>query len=93
MSSLRQSAACPNSCVARRRADAADSQPKPGTIWEEYGGSGSVNHPALTSFEPWFFNTLGGIWPARPGFARSIVAPQVRTHTFHYSVIILLIHP
>ena len=57
--------------------DMADSQPKPGTIWEEYGGAGSVNHPALTSFEPWFFNTLGGIRPTAPGFARSIVAPQI----------------
>lgn len=57
--------------------DAGATQPKPGTIWEEYGGAGSLNHPALTSFEPWFYTTLGGIAPAAPGFSRSVIAPQM----------------
>eukprot|EP01045_Picozoa_sp_COSAG04_P032165 COSAG04_NODE_6215_length_1382_cov_1.440374_1_plen_378_part_00 len=57
--------------------DMAGTQPKPGTIWEEYGSAGSVNHPALTSFEPWFYSTLAGIRPTGPGFAESAVAPQL----------------
>jgi hypothetical protein len=37
----------------------------------------SFNHPMLASFEPWFYETLGGLRPTAPGFSRSRVQPQL----------------
>lgn len=53
----------------------------PGTIWETYSDlahmSSSFNHPMFASFEPWFFETLGGLQAAAPGFSHSRVRPQL----------------
>ena len=53
----------------------------PGTIWEEYADfahfASSFNHPMFTSFEPWFYQTLGGLRPTMPGFSRSRAQPQL----------------
>ena len=37
----------------------------------------SFNHAMLTSFEPWFYETLGGLRPTAPGFSRLRVQPQL----------------
>jgi hypothetical protein len=59
----------------------AGSPQTPGTIWESYTDlehmASSFNHPMFTSFEPWFYTTLGGLRPTGPGFSGSRVQPQL----------------
>lgn len=49
------------------------------TIWENWNGSGSQNHPALGSIGVWFYQALAGIRPdpTIPGFRHIIIKPAV----------------
>jgi hypothetical protein len=53
----------------------------PGTIWEDWVGDMSRNHPTLGAVATWFYEGLAGLRPdpAGPGYKRSFVTPQVPT--------------
>ena len=51
----------------------------PGTIWEDWGGVSSLNHPMFTSIDNWLYESVAGIdqAPGSAGYQHSVVAPQV----------------
>ena len=51
----------------------------PGTIWEDWDGASSLNHPMFTAIDSWLFDSVGGIGqaPGSVGYRRSVLAPQV----------------
>lgn len=51
----------------------------PGTIWEDWSGGASRNHPTLGAVGTWFYEGLAGLRPdpAGPGYKRSFVTPSV----------------
>lgn len=51
----------------------------PGTIWEDWGGASSLNHPMFTSIDNWLYDSVAGIdqAPGSTGYQHSVVAPQV----------------
>jgi alpha-L-rhamnosidase len=48
------------------------------TLWEtwRYPGISSQNHPMFGSVEEWFYRSLAGINPAKPGFKEIVIQPQ-----------------
>ena len=51
----------------------------PGTIWEDWGGVSSLNHPMFTSIDNWLYTAVAGIEqaPGSTGYKEIIFAPQV----------------
>jgi alpha-L-rhamnosidase len=49
------------------------------TVWEQWNGTSSLNHPALGAADVWFYQALTGIRPdlGGPGFEKVIVKPAV----------------
>lgn len=49
------------------------------TVWEDWKGENSLNHPTLGCIGAWFFEGLGGLRPdpAQPGFKHFIIQPAV----------------
>ena len=49
------------------------------TIWEDWAGTSSHDHPALGSVGAWFYQALAGICPdpAAPGFKKIVIKPAV----------------
>ena len=49
------------------------------TLWEDWQGSGSLNHIFLGDITAWFFRALAGINPdpSAPGFANVIIRPEI----------------
>ena len=51
----------------------------PGTIWEDWKGASSLDHPMFTSIDNWLYRSVLGIdqAPGSAGYHRSVIAPQV----------------
>lgn len=51
------------------------------TMWEDWEGSESLNHPALSSISSWFYKDLAGINPDpdSPGFKHIMIKPNLIT--------------
>ncbi|UMG93739.1 alpha-L-rhamnosidase [Nocardioides sp. TF02-7] len=51
----------------------------PGTIWEDWNGASSLNHPMFTSIDDWLYADVAGIRqrPGSVGYRRSVIDPQV----------------
>ncbi len=48
------------------------------SLWEQWD-SGSQNHPYLNSIGTWFYQGLGGITPAEPGYRSVLIRPYIPT--------------
>jgi hypothetical protein len=51
-----------------------------GTIWEDWDGDNSHDHPALGAIDAWIYQAISGLRPddSAPGFRRFVVRPSVR---------------
>lgn len=51
----------------------------PGTIWEDWNGSSSLNHPMFTSIDDWLYTDVAGIdqEEGSVGYHRAVIDPQV----------------
>lgn len=51
----------------------------PGTIWEDWNGNSSLNHPMFSSIDDWIYTGVAGIdqAPGSVGYQQSVIDPQV----------------
>ncbi|WP_205473413.1 family 78 glycoside hydrolase catalytic domain [Nocardioides sp. SYSU D00038] len=66
----------------------------PGTIWEDWEGASSLNHPMFTSIDHWLYDSVAGIRQAEgsTGYDRVVIAPQVMDEVQRASASILTPH-